>query len=296
MPLDDTPDVSEVAATTHEPQWLIIARGELGVHRRKDHREPRIAEYFAHTSLGPSPDTVSWCSAFANFCIDKAGLHGTGNAMARSWLHWGVHTEVRIGAIAVLPRAGDPNLGHVGMVERFDAEWVWLLAGNQGATNRDGSDSKVCIKRFPRDAFLDFRWPKSVTQSRTMQAAGGVATAVTAKVATDVVTSDDAGSSVVGTVKDLAVEHGPALAGRVIEHATEQKADHDRPTYEPTDGGHPVIAIPEPARVHHNYHLAFNIAFGVVVLALVGFIVWERWKRNDLHAPNWLKGLAFWRS
>src|SRR4051812_41527914 len=66
--------------TASEFPWMPIARGELGVHEGVN--STRIEEYFTATELGPQPDSVPWCSAFVNFCVQKSGQQGTRSARA----------------------------------------------------------------------------------------------------------------------------------------------------------------------------------------------------------------------
>ena len=102
-------------------------------------------------------DDVSWCSAFANWCLRQAGRKGTGLANARSWLSWGRSTARPFyGCVTVLWR-GSPRStsGHVGFFLGADGAHVWLLGGNQ--------HDSVCTSRFPRSHVLDFRHDREAT-------------------------------------------------------------------------------------------------------------------------------------
>lgn len=129
----------------------MIAAGELGVTEFPGKRHnPRILEYHATTTLGDwgrSRDETPWCSSFINWVNVQAGIEGTSNALARSWLRWGVRSEVTIaGDIAVIKRirAGrDARTGsrggyHVGIILRERRRSVQLLSGN--VSNRVGVD------------------------------------------------------------------------------------------------------------------------------------------------------------
>ncbi len=144
--------------------WMAIAQAEVGVKEFPgDGDNPRVVEYLRSTNLGAplsSQDETSWCSAFANWCVERAGFEGTDSAWARSWLHWGrgAGAEPPIGAIVVLERPPDPNAGHVGfLVERpnpglpREEQVVVLLGGNQ-------SDS-VRVSSYPAQRVLDYRIP-----------------------------------------------------------------------------------------------------------------------------------------
>lgn len=143
-----------------EPLWLQIARKELGVAEiAGPESNPRIIEYHATTSYGAKDDSVSWCSAFVNWCMKQAGYQGTNNAGARSWANWGVALPTPVvGCVAVF---GYPDSwrGHVGLYLGEDKESIRVFGGNQG--------DKVCEAYMSKKLLLGFRWPvgKPVAQT-----------------------------------------------------------------------------------------------------------------------------------
>jgi uncharacterized protein (TIGR02594 family) len=69
-----------------------------------------------------------WCGRFMNWALTRAGFHGTGSDLARSFLAL-PHTPPQVGAIAVLGRGG--RFGHVGIVSGFDPNGnPILISGN----------------------------------------------------------------------------------------------------------------------------------------------------------------------
>ena len=93
-----------------------IAQSQYGVEEIPgDEHHPQIIEYFTHTELAAMTDETAWCSAFANWVIDKAGLHGTNSARARSWEAWGdqITDQPQSGDVVVFSRGNNPALGHV---------------------------------------------------------------------------------------------------------------------------------------------------------------------------------------
>jgi uncharacterized protein (TIGR02594 family) len=124
-------DLDPVPVETSEFPWMPIAVGELGIHEGAN--ADRISEYFRSTELGDQPDSVPWCSAFVNFCMQKSGQPRTRSARARSWLDWGEEADDFVpGCVVVLPRGNDPSAGHVGFFAGFDeAGNIRLLGGNQ---------------------------------------------------------------------------------------------------------------------------------------------------------------------
>lgn len=147
--------------------WLTIALGELGEHELpgRDKNNPRIIEYHQATSLRATDDETPWCSSFENWCMKQAGETGTDNAAARSWEKWGVPTEPRRGAIVVLRRGHNEWEGHVGTLLAWDSETVTLVSGNVS--------DQVCVRKFPRRDVIAMRWPKRMSNSTTVAAAGG---------------------------------------------------------------------------------------------------------------------------
>ncbi|CAN7712427.1 TIGR02594 family protein [Duganella sp. LjRoot269] len=130
------------------------AFGERGIRRFPvGQTNPRIVEYNYHTNLRGYDDKISWCSSFMNWCLAQVGIAGTGSALARSWLEWGIPLESPVpGCIAVLTR-DDPNSwkGHVGFFLRIEGDSVVLFGGNQLEEVRE--------HYYPVKSVLSYRWP-----------------------------------------------------------------------------------------------------------------------------------------
>lgn len=145
------PSIPKIA-TAIVPLWFLYALGEVGETERPGaNTNPRIAEYLRSTTVPSVEDETPWCSAFCNWCIEKAGSVGTKSAAARSWLTWGKSTAApSYGSVVVLWR-DDPRsaFGHVGYFVRKDLRRVWLLGGNQG--------NSVSIMSYPLDRVLSYR-------------------------------------------------------------------------------------------------------------------------------------------
>jgi uncharacterized protein (TIGR02594 family) len=134
--------------------WYRVARQEEGVSEVEGPKSnKRILEYHATCSLKATSDDVAWCSAFVNWCMQQAGVKGTNDAGARSWLNWGRAIQQPVeGCVAVLKRTDNPTKGHVAFFVRREGSNLILLGGNQG--NR--------VREAPYDAsrLLSFRLPK----------------------------------------------------------------------------------------------------------------------------------------
>lgn len=143
-------------ATTAEPQWLTIARAELGVTETPGpDSTPRVIEYLRATRLPPSmmDDLTPWCGAFVCWALQQAGVEHTGSAGARSYLHWGQRLEQpRYGCVVVLSRPPRPHSGHVGFWVGTSGDSVLVLGGNQA--------NAVSIRPYPARRVLGYRWPR----------------------------------------------------------------------------------------------------------------------------------------
>ncbi|GLQ96227.1 NlpC/P60 family protein [Dyella mobilis] len=136
------------------PAWMPVAMAERGVKRLgPGESHPRIVEYNGCTNLIGYDDKISWCSSFINWCFNRVGVTGTGSALARSWLDWGVAIDRPVyGCVAVLRREeADSWKGHVGFYLRHDAEFIYLFGGNQLDEVRELA--------YPLDLVLAYRWP-----------------------------------------------------------------------------------------------------------------------------------------
>jgi uncharacterized protein (TIGR02594 family) len=147
------PQGGEVLAS--EFPWFEIAQHEIGIKEVMGSGDnPRIIEYLRSTNLsGPasSNDETPWCSAFVNWCVEKAGYAGTDSAWARSWLNWGRETDTPVrGCIVVFERG--TGSGHVAFFVSKTRTQIKVLGGNQ-------SDS-VMIADYPASRLLGYRVPQ----------------------------------------------------------------------------------------------------------------------------------------
>ncbi|HQW87532.1 MAG TPA: TIGR02594 family protein, partial [Flavobacteriales bacterium] len=134
-----------------EPDWLPIARAEVGVNELPGpEHNPRIIGYHATTTLRATTDETAWCSAFVNWCVTQAGHRGTNSAAARSWLTWGRSlAEPAVGSIAVFRRGGSPTSGHVAFFLERRGKGIMVLGGNQS--------NCVRVSSYPAQDLLGYR-------------------------------------------------------------------------------------------------------------------------------------------
>lgn len=127
-----------------------IAESLLGRGEVPD--QAMLSEFLENGGQRLDPVETAWCAAFVNATLSQAGLQGTNQLNARSFLDWGqpVDTPQR-GDVAVFSR-GDPNgwQGHVGFFEGYNPDGtIRVLGGNQG--------DAVSVANYSPNALLGFR-------------------------------------------------------------------------------------------------------------------------------------------
>ena len=145
-----------IGGESEEPKWLAIARKEMGTKEYPGNADnPDVVKYLKSVDTlsvnAQQNDETSWCSAFINWCMEEAGLKGTENAVARSWLNWGRELAVpEKGCVAVLWRGSPAGWkGHVGFFVKETSYYVYLLGGNQS--------DQVNISKYSKNRVLGYR-------------------------------------------------------------------------------------------------------------------------------------------
>jgi uncharacterized protein (TIGR02594 family) len=138
-----------------KPRWITEAEALVGEKEVKGKlANAKIVELYkeaGHASI--KSDEVPWCAAFVGACLVRANKPSTGTLLARDYLKYGksLGKKPEIYSIGIMQRGNSGWEGHVGFVVKFDANYVWLLGGNQ-------ADS-VNVSKFPRGKFLGFVVP-----------------------------------------------------------------------------------------------------------------------------------------
>jgi uncharacterized protein (TIGR02594 family) len=147
------------SSSPSKPKWIEIAEKEIGQTEIPGIKHnPRIIEYHSKTTLKASTDEVAWCSAFANWVMEKAGIIGTQNARALSWKSWGKRIDKAVyGCLAVFDYGG--GKGHVGFVVGKKDDRLLVLGGNQG--------DKVQITKFKTGKIVAFVAPPEYNPQKT---------------------------------------------------------------------------------------------------------------------------------
>lgn len=132
------------------PIPLIIALSQIGTKEISGEESNSQINEYLKTVGQPSDDSIPWCSAFINWCLEQAGIKGTGSPAARSFSTWGTELiEPAVGCIVVLKRGTQSWQGHVGFYLSNTSAYIYLLGGNQ-------SDS-VCITPYLKESVISYR-------------------------------------------------------------------------------------------------------------------------------------------
>ncbi len=152
--LDSLGDLAELQPDEEFP-WMPIAFAELGMREFPGSPDnPRILEYLMSTSLREYPyslpDETDWCAAFVNWCVEQAGVEGTGSALVAPWRRWGRPLQTPRRGCIVTFRWEDGGQ-HVAFYLGERGDRVFALGGNQ-------SDA-VWVKSYPTRYVTDYRAP-----------------------------------------------------------------------------------------------------------------------------------------
>jgi uncharacterized protein (TIGR02594 family) len=144
------PPVEEKKPVQDFAPWMAIARGELGTKEVPGSGDnPRVIEYHKVTSLKATEDSVPWCSSFACWVMEAAGIRSPRSARAKDWAKWGkALSKPQPGCVVVFTRDGG---GHVAFFVREEGESLVVLGGNQ-------SDA-VNESKYPKSRVISYRWP-----------------------------------------------------------------------------------------------------------------------------------------
>jgi uncharacterized protein (TIGR02594 family) len=136
--------------------WMAVAFGEYGEKGIPGKESNSRITLYHSVAGGAKTDETAWCSAFANWCMRRAGLEGTGRANARSWLSWGENclSNPVFGAVTIFSRPPVAWHGHVAFFVGKQRGMIYVLGGNQG--------NSVSIKGYPAARLLGYRWPKGI--------------------------------------------------------------------------------------------------------------------------------------
>ena len=133
----------------NEPPWLRVGIRELGIREvAGPAANPRIVLYDSFTTLKATSDEIPWCSSYACFCMETAGIPSPRSAAAASWMAWGEPSLPRLGAVAVFKRVGGH---HVAFMLAKIGDVLVVLGGNQG--------NAVSLTALSAASLLDLRWP-----------------------------------------------------------------------------------------------------------------------------------------
>jgi hypothetical protein len=98
-----------------EPKWLQLARADLGIRELPGAvANPAIMRAWQYCDFKPpAGNETAWCSAKANEWLQCAGLPGTRQPNARSWLKWGAGLDTPGPAVSLCSGAAHGTLGRL---------------------------------------------------------------------------------------------------------------------------------------------------------------------------------------
>lgn len=132
--------------------WMDVAEAEKGVSEISGSKHnPRIVEYHQAAALKAKDDETAWCASFVCWVLEKSGFKSTDSAWARDYLNYGKKCDPQYGCIVVFSRGS--NSGHVGFYVKSDADYIYVLGGNQS--------NQVNVSKYPKSRVLGYRWPAS---------------------------------------------------------------------------------------------------------------------------------------
>lgn len=114
-----------------------------------------VAEARKYIGTNPTDMQRRWCARFMNLVLARLGYNGTGSDAARSFASYGQKiSQPKVGAIAVLSRGRNQNLGHVGVISGFDNRGnPIIISGNHGR--------RVAESVYPRSRVIAYVLPTS---------------------------------------------------------------------------------------------------------------------------------------
>lgn len=134
---------------------------------------PVILAFFSATTTGdPGTDSVSWCSAFVNWCLQRANRARTNCAIAQSFLCYGKATSPALGQIAVFRKTSGSGSccetgGHVAFYLGESGDEIQILGGNQCPEGEPCDPQEVnhtCVNRMTRPRQNDHQTFDSVRE------------------------------------------------------------------------------------------------------------------------------------
>lgn len=150
---EDVPQSAEIEVSIYEPEYLRIARRDIGLREIKGpQHNSRIVGWLAKFGAWWRNDEEPWCGTAMAGWMSEAGI-----AIpkvwyrALAWAEWGQPCAVpALGCVAVLTRSGG---GHVGLVTGIspDRSCIRVLGGNQ--------NNMVCESWFQVSRVTAYRLP-----------------------------------------------------------------------------------------------------------------------------------------
>lgn len=152
--------------------WLAEAARLIGTTEIAGPSHSRtILDWAKAAQIGYAEDEIPWCGLFVAHCITATLPAETipANPLgARQWMTFGREVAPQLGAVLVFWRGSrDGWLGHVALYWAEDAEYYYVLGGNQS--------NAVNITKLDKSRLLGARWPTGVAPLEQRRTPGGSA-------------------------------------------------------------------------------------------------------------------------
>lgn len=144
-----------------DPLWLEIARKELGVQEIPGSTENhRILEYHSYTGLHAKSEEISWCAAFASFCMTQAGVINPHSAWAQDWADkdYFEFLEKPVHGCGCVYRWSAEH-GHINFYDANSSLPFGCIGGNQ-ADMDSGGEVTLADYSGKQGSVIAYIWPK----------------------------------------------------------------------------------------------------------------------------------------
>lgn len=133
--------------------WMKWAENQIGVKElpgQKHHESIQFYQQFT-TLGGPRADEIPWCSDFICAGMELNGYTSTKDALAKSWLNYGIDVKPNYGTILIFQWSNGNY--HVGWYVYQDQSkgLIYVLGGNQS--------NSVCVKPYDARHLVSARFP-----------------------------------------------------------------------------------------------------------------------------------------
>jgi hypothetical protein len=127
--------------TRNAARLLKAAQKEIGVCEDLENSGARVDQYCAYVGF----KKVAWCAAFCSWCFRQAGYKEPRTAWSPTLFPAGrLARDALPGMVMGIYFPSKGRIAHVGIVERIQGDYLYVIEGN---TNAAGSREGDCVMR-----------------------------------------------------------------------------------------------------------------------------------------------------